>query len=116
MNGLNQILKIGWIIVNSDSSTADHRLRALGLINDLYKYLMELTTNGVIVTDAIRYVQSKMDHLNTAEKKLLQNIKEDKDKEDDSYGVCACLKGKGMGRWPNTFITIMPLQFESYVL
>jgi hypothetical protein len=54
MNGLNQILKIGWIIVNSDSSTADHRLRALGLINDLYEYQMELTTNGVIVTDAIR--------------------------------------------------------------
>jgi hypothetical protein len=33
---------------------------------------MELTTNEVIVTDAIKYVQSKMDHLNTAEKKLLQ--------------------------------------------
>jgi hypothetical protein len=44
---------------------------------------MELTTNGVIVTDAIKYVQSKMDHLNTAEKKLLQNIKGDKDKEHE---------------------------------
>jgi hypothetical protein len=33
----------------------------------------------------------------------------------DSYGVCACLKGKGKGRWPNTFITIMPLCLDSYV-
>jgi hypothetical protein len=37
---------------------------------------MDLTTNGVIVTDAIKYVNSKMDHLNTAEKKLLQDIKD----------------------------------------
>jgi hypothetical protein len=35
MNGLNQILKIGWSILNSDSSTVDHRLRALALINEL---------------------------------------------------------------------------------
>jgi hypothetical protein len=34
---------------------------------------MELTTNGVIVNDAIKYVQSKMDHLNAAEKKVLQD-------------------------------------------
>jgi hypothetical protein len=42
---------------------------------------MDLTTNGAVVTDAIKYVQSKMDHLNTAEKQLLQDSKEDKDKE-----------------------------------
>jgi hypothetical protein len=43
---------------------------------------MDLTTNGVIVTDAIKYVQDKMEHLNSQEKGLLQNIqqKEDKDK------------------------------------
>jgi hypothetical protein len=43
---------------------------------------MDLTTNGVIVTDAIKYVQDKMEHLNSQEKALLQNIqqKEDKDK------------------------------------
>jgi hypothetical protein len=27
---------------------------------------MGLTTNGVVVTDAIKYVQSKADHLNAA--------------------------------------------------
>jgi prefoldin subunit 5 len=42
---------------------------------------MDLSTNGIIVTDAIKYVNSKMDHLNTAEKKLLQDIK-DKGMED----------------------------------
>jgi hemerythrin-like domain-containing protein len=38
---------------------------------------MDLTTNGIIVNDAIKYVQGKMDHLNTAEKKLLHDIRED---------------------------------------
>ena len=37
---------------------------------------MDLSTNGVVVTDAIKYVQGKMDHLNTEEKKLLQDIKD----------------------------------------
>ena len=42
---------------------------------------MDLTTNGVVVTEAIKYVQGKMDHLNATEKKLLQDIK-DKGMED----------------------------------
>ena len=41
---------------------------------------MDLTTNGVVVTDAIKYVQGQMDHLNKSEKALLQEIKQDKDK------------------------------------
>jgi hypothetical protein len=80
INGLNQVLKIGWNIVNSDSSSPANRLQGLALINDSYKYLMDLTTNGVVVTDAIKYVQGQMDHLNKSEKALLQEIKQDKDK------------------------------------
>jgi hypothetical protein len=56
------------------------KLQARAIANDCYKYIMDLTTNGVVVTDAIKYVQSKMDHLNTAEKQLLKDSKEDKDK------------------------------------
>jgi hypothetical protein len=39
VNGLNQVLKIGWNIVNSDSSTAANRIQALALVSDSYKYL-----------------------------------------------------------------------------
>jgi hypothetical protein len=41
---------------------------------------MDLTTNGVVVTDAIKYVQSKVNHLNAAsseKKQLLLDIRED---------------------------------------
>jgi hypothetical protein len=43
-----------------------------------------LTTNGVIITDAIKYVQGKTDHLIKAERKLLQDIKEDKTDSKDT--------------------------------
>ena len=83
INGLNQVLKIGWNIVNSESSSPANRLQGLALINDSYKYLMDLTTNGVVVTDAIKYVQGQMDQLNSTEKKLLQDIKQKEDKEPE---------------------------------
>jgi hypothetical protein len=33
-------------------------------------------TNGVVVTDAIKYVNRKMEHLNNQEKKILLDIKD----------------------------------------
>ena len=41
---------------------------------------MDLTTNGVVVTDAIKCVQGQMNHLNKSEK-ALQDIKQNGDKE-----------------------------------
>ena len=43
---------------------------------------MDLTTNGVVITDAIKYVQGQMDHLNKTEKALPQDIKENKQQEE----------------------------------
>ena len=53
----------------------------MGLAVDCYKYIMEMTTGGVIITDAIKYVQGQMDHLNSEEKKILKGIKEKEKKE-----------------------------------
>jgi IS30 family transposase len=39
INGLNHVLRIGWNIVNSDSSSPANRLQGLALINDSYKLL-----------------------------------------------------------------------------
>ena len=54
---------------NSDitlSSTVDDRtrLQALALANDCYKYKMDLVTNGVVITDAIKFVKQKKEELN----------------------------------------------------
>jgi hypothetical protein len=66
-------------------TTADPKtkLQARAIANDCYKYIMDLTTNGVVITDAIKYVQGQMDHLSTQEKKLLQDIKPKQQEEEE---------------------------------
>ena len=43
--------------------TKKSNLRALALINDCNKYKMDLTTNGVVITDAIKFVQTNKEIL-----------------------------------------------------
>ena len=43
-------------------------LQALALINDWNKYKMDLTTNGVVITDAIKFVQTNKDKLTMSTK------------------------------------------------
>jgi hypothetical protein len=86
MVGINQVLKICWEIVNksrnmnNDNSQTvtitDNKivLQALALINECNKYKMDLTTNGVVITDTIKVVQ-------TSKEKLTMSAKEEDDKE-----------------------------------
>jgi hypothetical protein len=87
LNGLNQVLKLAWNIVLLDTNNHNTRLQALSLINDCYKYQMDLTANGVVITDAIKYVNGKMEHLNKEEKELLQDIQDQKKEEDEAEDV-----------------------------
>jgi predicted transcriptional regulator len=83
MTGINQVLKICWEIVNKSRNLNNDNngqivtmidnktvLQALSLINDCNKYKMDLTTNGVVITDAIKFVQ-------TNKEKLTMSTKED---------------------------------------
>ena len=77
MVGINQVLKICWEIVNKSRNVNNDNgngqtmtvidnktvLQALALINDCNKYKMDLTTNGVVITDAIKFVQTKKEKL-----------------------------------------------------
>ena len=92
MTGINQVLKICWDIVNKSrnvnkndndnnggqtvTTMIDNKtvLQALALINDCNKYKMDLTTNGVVITDAIKFVQ-------TNKEKLISNKEEDEGNE-----------------------------------
>ena len=85
MTGIKQVLKKSWDIANKSKTynndngqtatlTDDRtRIQALALANDCYKYIMDLTTNGVVITDAIKFVQTN--------KEKLMSKKEDDDKE-----------------------------------
>jgi IS30 family transposase len=93
LTGMNQVLKLSWQIANNNTlkqNGQDHndnintittgddrtRLQALSLINDCYKYIMDLTTNGVVITDAIKFVQ-------TNKEKLMSNKEDGKRKESE---------------------------------
>ena len=95
MVGINQVLKICWEIVNksrnvnSDNSgqtvtITDNKtvLQALALINDCNKYKMDLTTNGVVITDAIKFVQTNKERLAMSTKED-DNGKESKEPDYD---------------------------------
>jgi hypothetical protein len=65
MTGMKRNLKQTLEIAES---TADPRikLQARAIANDCYKYIMDLTTDGVVISDAMKYVESKVSKLNTA--------------------------------------------------
>jgi hypothetical protein len=82
MVGINQVLKISWDIVHNDSTNNNNRLQALALLNDCYKYKMDLTTNGVVITDAIKFVQNSKEKVNqstTSPQKQDDSSKESKE-------------------------------------
>jgi predicted transcriptional regulator len=64
------------------------KLQARAVANDCYKYIMDLATNGVVVTNALEYIQGKTDHLNESEKKLSREGKGEasKESEEPDYG------------------------------
>jgi hypothetical protein len=91
MVGINQVLKICWEIVNKSRgvdndngqtvTVTDNKtvLQALALINDCNKYKMDLTTNGVVITDAIKFVQMNKEKLTMSSKE------NDKESEEPDY-------------------------------
>ena len=86
MIGINQVLKICWEIVNKSRNISNDNgqtvtmtdnkivLQALALINDCNKYKM-IYTNGVVITDAIKFVR-------TNKEKLAMSSKEDNDSKE----------------------------------
>ena len=98
LTGMNKVLKLSWQIANNTpkQNGQDHndnsntittgddrtRLQALSLINDCYKYIMDLTTNGVVITDAIKFVQTNKEKI-TMSRKEDNGIKESKEPDYD---------------------------------
>jgi hypothetical protein len=52
----------------AESADPKTNLQALAIANDCYKYIMDLTTNGIVVTDAIKYVNQKQEQIDTLHK------------------------------------------------
>ena len=102
---MNKVLKLSWQIANNTPkqngqnhnantntiTTGDDRtrLQALALINDCNKYKMDLTTNCVIITDVIKFVQTNKEKLTTATSTKDNGNKQSKeaDYDEDKDGL-----------------------------
>ena len=58
LTGLNQVLKTCWYIVNKPNITPEDktRLQATAIISDSYKYIMDLVSNGFVITNAMKRI------------------------------------------------------------
>ena len=64
------------------------KLQARAIANNCYKYFMDLTTNGAVITDAIKYVNQKQEQINALQK-LDERIERKKnDRRRDYYKRC----------------------------
>jgi hypothetical protein len=100
MTGVNQVLKICWEIVNRSrninndnngqtvTTMTDNKtvLQALALINDCNKYKMDLTTNDVVITDAVRLVQANKEILMFAKEEDKESKEPKYDEDKDQLG------------------------------
>ena len=77
MTGLRQNLKHVLEIAET-SEDPKIKLEARRIANDCYRYIMDLTTNGAIVTDAIKYVTQTQKQVDTINK-LDESIRADEE-------------------------------------
>jgi transcriptional regulator len=68
LTGLNQVLKTCWSIVNKQYTDDRTKLHATAIIKDCYNYIMELSSNGVVIGNAIEYVTQSQQNIDTLQK------------------------------------------------
>jgi hypothetical protein len=69
------------------------KLQAFAQLNEGYKFKMDLMTSGVVVTDAIKYIQEQINYLNKSEKAILQDIKQKEEEPSEEYAELENYKG-----------------------
>jgi hypothetical protein len=62
MTGINRVLQLTWEIAEKPTDDKT-RLQAFAQLNEGYKFKMDLTTNGVVITDAIKFIQTNKEKL-----------------------------------------------------
>jgi glucan phosphorylase len=92
MAGMNTVLKMTSHIANTVEDPRT-KLQALSLMNEVYKQRIELSTNGVVIRDALDYVNNKTRELSSAAEKKLSKEQEgesegseSKESEEPDYG------------------------------
>jgi hypothetical protein len=81
MTGMKINLKQTLEIVETTSDPRT-KLQARAVANDCYKYIMDLTTNGLVIIDAVKFIQTNKEKLTISTKK--EDDKECKEPDHDN--------------------------------
>jgi hypothetical protein len=82
MTGINRILQLTWEIAEKPTDDKT-RLQVFAQLNEGYKFKMDLTTNGVVITDAIKFVQTNKEKLTSAKEDDKESKEPDYDEDKD---------------------------------
>ena len=82
MTGINRVLQLTWEIAEKPTDDKT-RLQAFAQLNEGYKFKMDLTTNGVVITDAIKFVQTNKEKLSMSTKEEDKDSNESKEPDYD---------------------------------
>ena len=90
MAGLNQVLKKTWEIVNKDTIEDKTKLQSLALVNECYRLIMELSSDGNVIKEAMAFVR-KHKPSPEEEQKVIEDIQnqEEEASVSDSEEVVA---------------------------
>jgi predicted transcriptional regulator len=88
MVGMKHNLKETLEIANT-SSDPRVKLQARAIANDCYKFILDMTTNVGIVSDALKYVSQKTEQVNTLQKlnERLEATEEQEEEEATTSGI-----------------------------
>jgi predicted transcriptional regulator len=72
--------------IRDSASDPKVKLQAVAIANDCYKFILELTTNAGIVSDALKYITQKTEQVNTLQK-LDERIEETQEEDITTNGI-----------------------------
>jgi transcriptional regulator len=82
MAGLNQVLKKTWEIVNKEHVDDKTKLQSLALVNECYRLIMELSSDGNVIKEAISFVR-KHTPTKSEEDQVIESIQQQEDNDSE---------------------------------
>lgn len=76
MAGLNQVLRKTWEIVNKEHIDDKVKLQSLALINESYRLIFELISDGTVIKEAMAFVKKVLVPSEQEENQVIEQIQQ----------------------------------------
>ena len=73
--------------IRDNASDPKVKLQAVAIANDCYKFILDMSTNARIASDALKYVTQRTEQLTTQQQKIDVSIEEQETEEATTSGI-----------------------------